>query len=870
MKLRMSSILLLAILSAADATATSAYHWQLQTQTGATAGPAGVLFQNLLFAPGKSSWSDTGGYFLDVFDITAAPSAGPLRRLKLDQPVREISLSGDLLLLKYPHHVELLRLSAQGERSLGVVMLKPVKDFAYQATIYNNQLALRRTLSAGPTEIEIYQVDERISLKKTLEYHSAGNFRPLTLDNSYVYIVDRAACDACASHIVHRIRIDNNEVHSIPTNYKISLPEHAGNGYFYALDPDAPFRVNIVKFDTDKLTPLYTMPIELTKILRADDSRLLYTSADQRQLCQTTLTDSGPTAAECQDAPQHEQRKTAYYGDQRYGYATPNQLILLNKGQPPSMRPWLRQPALSQFGWLNGQLLVSSDKGYFWQDPANNSLSEATGIAAAATLGESRTPLFFSADQLMSYRRQQGLQLFWQVHRAQQDQFTQTGGQQLMMSEAYNAAGAVYGQHYFANFAQHLEVFKHDGGNSNVVARIPASALQTADGVALQPFASYEQQAFHLDNILFKPAAPHLLYLSMQAAGEKVLQRIPDVQRFASDDDKLLVAFDNQLRQYQWQTQQYVQTGAITTAACAPGAKPTSLSISNKKAIVVMHWQSSLVPQRRNFLCIYNLSSNPIQFETQLELPTAATGDSLFKFNGNELYGVVGNDGRLFRYRQNFAPTFPSSVTVKEDSQTMPLVALNDVENDTLTLQITKAATQGSAGIFGNQISYSPKTNYHGPDTIGVKVTDTAGNVTEQDVAVTVVPVNDHPVAEALQFSVTQNEKYNGQLQASDVDGDKLSFSALTQPKLGTLLLNAEGSFSYQPTQSGDDSFTVTVSDGNGGQHQTQVSVKVNASTSTGGTSAQPTKTDGSAGGSNSLISLLWLSGLVWCRRLRQ
>lgn len=861
---------LIGILASFQVTAVPAYQLQAQSQTGATAGSTGVLYQNLIYAPGKSSWSGADGYFLDVFDATAPASTGPLRRLKLDSAAREVSLSGDLLLIKYPDHVELMRLSGQEEQSLGTVILPQAVAYAYQAAIHNNQLALRKKLSAGQTDIEIYQVGERISLKKTLQYNSAGSARPLTLDGSYVYVVDKdsAPCNTCTAQMLHRINIDNNEVKSVTTAHKTGNPQYAGNGYFYALDPDSPFSVNIFKFDNDKLTLLYALPVSIQNILRGSDGRLLYADVNQQQLCQISLAVSGPGAAVCQEVPQYKLRQTSFFGEQRNGYATANQLVLLNQDLPPTSRPWLREPALLQFGWLNGQLLLLSDKGYLWQDPTSNSLIEAKGIAAASTASESRLPLFFTESQLLSYRRVQGSQLFWNIHSLQQGELTQTSSQQLMMSEFYNAAGAVHGQYYFANFVEQLEVFKHDSGNSSVVAKIPASKLQTADGIALTPFESYQQKEIHLENILFKPTAAHLLYVPISATGDKVLQRIPDVQRFASYGDKLLVAYENQLRQYQWQTPQYVQIGAVTTAGCAPEAKPVSISISDNKAIVVMHLQSASVPLHRNFLCIYDISDTAMKFETQLELPTAARGDSMFKMKGKDLYGIVGNDGRLLHYQQNFAPTFPSHISVAEDSHTAALVVISDAENDALTLQMTKAAAQGNADIAGNQISYTPKSNYHGTDVIGVKVTDIAGNVTEQEVKITITPVNDAPDIDALQFNVSQNTKYTGQLKASDPDGDTLSFAVLTQPKLGTLTLNSDGSFSYLPTQSGDDTFEVKVSDGNGGEDKTLVSIKVNASTPTGGSTSQPAQTGSSSGGSSGVICILLLGVLAGRRRL--
>ncbi|MCX7291815.1 MAG: tandem-95 repeat protein [Janthinobacterium sp.] len=59
----------------------------------------------------------------------------------------------------------------------------------------------------------------------------------------------------------------------------------------------------------------------------------------------------------------------------------------------------------------------------------------------------------------------------------------------------------------------------------------------------------------------------------------------------------------------------------------------------------------------------------------------------------------------------------------------------------------------------------------------------------------------------------------NGKVVATDVDGDKLTYSAKDQPTHGSVVVNADGSYVYTPNLDyiGKDQFTVTVSDGKGG-----------------------------------------------------
>lgn len=74
---------------------------------------------------------------------------------------------------------------------------------------------------------------------------------------------------------------------------------------------------------------------------------------------------------------------------------------------------------------------------------------------------------------------------------------------------------------------------------------------------------------------------------------------------------------------------------------------------------------------------------------------------------------------------------------------------------------------------------------------------------------------NDPPTAQDAALETYRNIANSGQLQASDPDGDALTFSVETPPKRGTVELNDDGSFTYTPLENkvGKDRFTFTVCD---------------------------------------------------------
>jgi VCBS repeat-containing protein len=121
---------------------------------------------------------------------------------------------------------------------------------------------------------------------------------------------------------------------------------------------------------------------------------------------------------------------------------------------------------------------------------------------------------------------------------------------------------------------------------------------------------------------------------------------------------------------------------------------------------------------------------------------------------------------------------------------------------------------------------YTPLPNFSGTDSFTYEVIDTLGASSSALVELTVIEVNDAPVAAGDFYELDEDVPLTVAAQGvlandSDVDvGEQLvASSVLMPPSNGTLTLNTDGSFAYTPNEnfSGTDSFTYELSDGNGG-----------------------------------------------------
>jgi VCBS repeat-containing protein len=148
----------------------------------------------------------------------------------------------------------------------------------------------------------------------------------------------------------------------------------------------------------------------------------------------------------------------------------------------------------------------------------------------------------------------------------------------------------------------------------------------------------------------------------------------------------------------------------------------------------------------------------------------------------------------------------------------------NDDDGDTLTAVVVTQPASGTLTLNADgSFTYTPNADFHGTDTFTYRAGDGSSQSEIATVTITVSPVNDAPETEDDAYSATTdtvltvNAAQGVLANDEDVDDDDLTVSLETDVEHGTLVLNADGSFSYTPDDgfSGTDTFVYEVSDGN-------------------------------------------------------
>lgn len=216
----------------------------------------------------------------------------------------------------------------------------------------------------------------------------------------------------------------------------------------------------------------------------------------------------------------------------------------------------------------------------------------------------------------------------------------------------------------------------------------------------------------------------------------------------------------------------------------------------------------------------------------------------------------------------NDAPgaTVPAGRTIEEATKTtLPGISFTDIDAGPAAVTVTVSAPSGTLSavsgggvtvggapgaltlqgsladintfIADNGLNYTSAANPPASVTLTINIADngnTGSGGTLQDtktLILTITPANDPPTGTGDTKTTNQDTPVDGKVTGSDPNGDPLTFTKGTDPANGTVVVRPDGTYTYTPDPgyTGNDSFTVIISDGKSGTATVTVNVTVAA-----------------------------------------
>ena len=161
----------------------------------------------------------------------------------------------------------------------------------------------------------------------------------------------------------------------------------------------------------------------------------------------------------------------------------------------------------------------------------------------------------------------------------------------------------------------------------------------------------------------------------------------------------------------------------------------------------------------------------------------------------------------------------------------------SDADGDVLTVSIITAPAHGALTLQPDgTLRYTPDIDFNGGDSFGYQVSDGTLSSNPATVTITVMPVNDAPVALTDTAVTSRNRSVTIDVLANDTDVETgpLIVSIVGNPTHGTVVLTTADKVVYTPDAgyAGADSFSYRASDGALFSNPASVAITVNAANS--------------------------------------
>lgn len=209
--------------------------------------------------------------------------------------------------------------------------------------------------------------------------------------------------------------------------------------------------------------------------------------------------------------------------------------------------------------------------------------------------------------------------------------------------------------------------------------------------------------------------------------------------------------------------------------------------------------------------------------QRQLELDQAALPDAERSVvEAQEIVDAIETDTATVTITVNAVNDAPVAVSdvaqVTEDSAVAISVLANDTDVDSTNLTVAEASNGANGSVVLNAdgtVTYTPNANFFGTDTFIYTATDGLLVAAPSTVTVTVLPVQDDPIAVDDNATATSGQTTTITVldNDSDPDGDPLVLVSATDPENGSTEITSAGTVLYTPNTGfvGTDTFEYVI-----------------------------------------------------------
>jgi hypothetical protein len=168
------------------------------------------------------------------------------------------------------------------------------------------------------------------------------------------------------------------------------------------------------------------------------------------------------------------------------------------------------------------------------------------------------------------------------------------------------------------------------------------------------------------------------------------------------------------------------------------------------------------------------------------------------------------------------------SIETDEDTSTVITLTGTDPDRDPLSFHVVTDPGKGALSGTPPDLTYTPDADYNGADSFTFKVNDGKRDSSNATVTILVHPLNDSPDGQPQSIEMDEDSSVSITLEGSDVDGDDVTYTVVSQTEHGLLDgMAPDLTYTPDPDYNGPDSFTFKVNDGTVDSSPSEVSIKV-------------------------------------------